>query len=203
MASDKAQTSDLLRAAAAFDEELARFGRLVEAARVGPLNSQKHLQRAARAFEEVGESEKHLGEAAQALVAALQAAREEQEVQAKALQGRAKEIEARTAVAADLLERYGAVGQKAGELNTLVLEIAAKKTNGSSEPDASTISALAALRARMGDVADTAAGLVSLAREADFDDIARQADSLRQQIIAVGQKVAAIERALAGRSTTG
>src|SRR6266566_9786708 len=203
MTSDKAQTSDLLRAAAAFDEELARFGRLVEAARTGPLNSQKHLQRAARAFEEVGESEKRLGETAQSLVAALQAARAEQEVQAKALQGRAKEIEARTAVAADLLERYGAVGQKAGELNTLVLELAAKKTNGSSEPDASIISALAALRARMGDVADTAAGLVSLAREADFDDIARQADSLRQQIIAVGQKVAAIERALAGRSTAG
>jgi len=53
----------------------------------------------------------------------------------------------------------------------------------------------------MGDVADSAAGLVGLAREADFDDIARQADSLRQQIIAVGQKVAAIERALAGRTT--
>jgi chromosome segregation ATPase len=199
MASEKLHTSKLLHAAAAFDEELARFGRLVEAARVGPLNSQKHLQRAARSFEEVGESEKRLGETAQALVAALQAAREEQEVQAKALQGRAKEIEARTAVAADLLQRYGQVGQKAGELNTLVLEIAAKKTNGSSEPDESIISSLAALRGRMGEVADSAAGLVSAAREADFDDIARQADSLRQQIVSVGQKVAAIERALGGR----
>ena len=200
MPSDKGHHSDLLQAAEAFDDELARFGRLVEAARVGPLNSQKHLQRAAHAFEQISESEKRLGETAQALVAALQGARQEQEKQALALQGRAQEIESRTAVAADLLQRYGAVGQKAGELNSLVLEIAAKKTNGSSEPDASVISSLAELRAKMGEVADGAAGLVAAARDADFDDIARQADSLRQQIVSVGQKVAAIERALAARS---
>jgi chromosome segregation ATPase len=200
---DKRATSELLEAAEAFDDELARFGRLVEAARTGPLNSQKHLQRAARAFEEIAESEKRLGETAQSLVAALQSARQRQEVQALALQGRAQEIEARTTVAADLLVRYGAVGQKAGELNAIVLEIAAKKTNGSSEPDATIVASLAELRGKMGEVADGAAGLVAAAREADFEDIARQADSLRQQIVSVGQKVAAIERALAARSAPG
>jgi hypothetical protein len=202
MSTAKPQTP-LLEAAAAFDDELARFGRLVEAARTGPLNSQKHLQRAAHAFEQVGESEKRLGETAQALVAALQGARQEQEKQAAALQGRAKEVEARTAVAADLLQRYGLVGQKAGELNSLVLDIAAKKTNGSSEPDEKIILSLADLRGKMVDIAENAAALVSAAREADFDDIARQADSLRQQIVAVSQKVAAIERALAPRSASG
>jgi len=200
---DKRATSELLEAAEAFDDELARFGKLVEAARTGPLNSQKHLQRAARAFEEIAESEKRLGETAQSLVAALQSARQRQEVQALALQGRAQEIEARTTVAADLLQRYGAVGQKAGELNAIVLEIAAKKTNGSSEPDATIVASLAELRGKMGEVADSAASLVAAAREADFDDIARQADSLRQQIVSVGQKVATIERALAARSSVG
>src|SRR6185295_1893078 len=97
---------------------------------------------AARAFEEIAESEKRLGETAQSLVAALQTARQKQEVQALALQGRAQEIEARTTIAADLLQRYGAVGQKAGELNAIVLEIAAKKTNGSSEPDATIVASL-------------------------------------------------------------
>jgi chromosome segregation ATPase len=188
--------SHLLTAAEAFDDELARFGRLVEAARTGPLNSQKHLQRAAHAFEQVGESERRLGETAQALVTALQDARQQQELQALALQGRAKEVEARTAVAADLLQRYGVVGQRAGELNALVLDIAAKKTNGSSEPDEALVAALAELRGKMGEIAESAGGLVSAAREADFDDIARQADSLRQQIVAVSQKVAAIEKAL-------
>jgi hypothetical protein len=203
MANEKRPTSELLAAAEAFDDELARFGRLVEVARTGPLNSQKNLQRAARGFEEIGESEKRLGEAAQALVAALQNARQKQELQAQALQGRAQEIEARTGIAANLLQGYAAVGQKAGELNSLVLEIAAKNANGSSVPDETVIHSLAELRAKMGDVAESAAGLVFTAREADFEDIARQADSLRQQILSVGNKVATIERALAARSVPG
>ena len=200
---EKQATSELMEAATAFDDELARFGRLVEAARTGPLNSQKHLQRAARAFEQLAESEQRLGVAAQTLVGALQIARQRQEAQAQAIQGRAREIEARTTVAAELLQRYGAVGQKAGELNALVLEIAAKKTNGSSEPDDAIVASLAKLRERMGEVADIAGGLVASAREADFEDIARQADSLRQQISSVGEKVAAIERALSARLTAG
>jgi hypothetical protein len=198
---EKQATSELMEAATAFDDELARFGRLVEAARTGPLNSQKHLQRAAHAFEQLAQSEQRLGEAAQTLVAALQTARQRQEAQAQAIQGRAREIEARTTIAAELLQQYGAVGQKAGELNALVLEITAKKTNGSTEPDDGVVASLAKLRGRMGEIADIAAGLVVSAREADFEDIARQADSLRQQIASVGQKVAAIERALSARSS--
>jgi len=42
--SEKRAPSDLLNAAQAFDDELAHFARLVEAARTGPLNSQKNLQ---------------------------------------------------------------------------------------------------------------------------------------------------------------
>src|SRR5260221_8052792 len=191
---EKQATSELMEAATAFDDELARFGRLVEAARTGPLNSQKHLQRAARAFEQLAESEQRLGVAAQTLVGALQTARQRQEAQAQAIQGRAREIEARTTVAAELLQRYGAVGQKAGELNALVLEIAAKKTNGSSEPDDAVIASLAKLRDRIGEVADIAAGLVASARAADFEDISRPTGSLRQQISTVGAKDAAVAR---------
>jgi hypothetical protein len=197
---DKRASSELLEAAQQFDDELARFGRLVEAARTGPLNSQKHLQRAAHAFEQLGESEKRLGETAHALVAALQSARQKQESQALAIQGRAQEIEARTVVAGELIRRYGEVGQMASELNTLVLEITAKNTNGTSSPDGSVVPLLAELRGRMNVVAESAAGLVTAAKSADFDDIAHQADSMRQQIVAVGGKVAAIERALASRS---
>src|SRR6266496_517697 len=111
--------SELVTAAEAFDDELARFARLAEAARKGPLNSQKSLQRAARAFQEISEAEKRLGEAAQTLVSALTEARQRQEQQALAIQGRAQEIEQRSGIAADLLQRYGAIGEKAAELNTL------------------------------------------------------------------------------------
>ena len=150
----------------------------------------------------MGEFEKRLGETAQTLVGALQSAKHKQEEQALVLQGRAEEIEKRSNIASDLLLRYGAVGEKAGEINALVLEIATKKANGTPEPDDAVVALLGQLRARMTEVADSAAALVAAAREADFDDIARQADSMRQQIVAVGGKVRDIERALAARSTT-
>jgi hypothetical protein len=192
------RASELMAAALAFDEELERFGRLAEAARQGPLNSQKNLERAARMFDDIGESEKRLGEVAQTLVTALNAARQKQESHAVAIQKRADLIEQRTAAAAVLLQQYAAMGEKAAELNQLALAIAAKSADGQRN-DAELLPALGELRARMGEVAENAKNLVVAAREADFDDIARQADSLRQQITAADQKVAAIEKSLAAR----
>jgi hypothetical protein len=197
MVIEKRAASELMAAALAFDEELESFGRLTEAARRGPLNSQKNLERAARMFDDIGESEKRLSQAAQTLVTALNAARQKQEAHALAIQERADLIEQRTAAAAGLLQRYGAMGGKASDLNQLALGIAAKHATGERSDDADLLPALGEMRARMADVADGAKSLTAAAREADFEDIARQADSLRQQIMAADDKVAAIEKGLA------
>src|SRR6266508_5561136 len=142
MSSEK-RASELVTAAEAFDDELARFARLTEAARKGPLNSQKNLQRAARAFQDISEADKRLGEAAQTLVSALTQARQRQDEQALAIQGRAQEIEQRSGIAAELLQRYGAIGEKAAELNTLVLSIAAQSSNGAPLPGVALLPARA------------------------------------------------------------
>jgi hypothetical protein len=201
MANDKGEASELMAAAAAFDEHLARFAHLAETARQGPLNSQKSLQRAARAFQEIGEAEKRLGVAAQELVAALTAARRTQEVQAQAIQERAQEIARRTAVAADLLKRYGAIGGKAAELNALVLDLAGKKTDGAAAGGGDVLPVLGQVRARLAEVQEGALELVAAAQEADFEDIAGEASSLREQVAAADVKIAAIERSLAARPT--
>jgi hypothetical protein len=198
MADDKAQASELLEAAATFDAQLARFAGLAQVAREGPLNSQKNLQRAARAFQEIGEAEKRLGMAAQELGAALAAARRTQETQAQAIQERAQEIARRTSVAADLLKRYGAIGEKAAELNSLVLDLAGKKLDGAAT-GGEVLPLLGQVRARLAEVLDGALELVAAAREADFEDIAGEADSLREQVAAADGKIAAIERTLAAR----
>jgi len=198
MANDKTQASELMAAAATFDAQLARFAELAEATRHAPLNSQKNLQRAARAFQEIGEAEKRLGVAAQELVAALTAARHTQETQAQAIQERAQEIARRTAVAADLLKRYGAIGEKAAELNALVLDLAGKKTDGGTV-GGEVLPLLGQVRARLGEVLERAHNLVAAAREADFEDIAGEAESLREQVTAADGKIASIERALAAR----
>jgi hypothetical protein len=200
MANDKVQASELMAAAAAFDEHLARFAHLAETARQGPLNSQKSLQRAARAFQEIGDAEKRLGVAAQELVAALTAARRSQEVQAQAIQERAQEIARRTAVAADLLKRYGAIGGKAAELNALVLDLAGKKADGA-PAGGEVLPVLGQVRARLAEVQEGALELVAAAQEADFEDIAGEATSLREQVAAADVKIAAIERSLASRPT--
>jgi hypothetical protein len=199
MGTEKRPISELVAAAQAFDDELAHFGRLAEPARKAPLNSQKNLQRVARTFLEIGEAENRLGEAAQNLMAALTAARQRQEQQAQALQTRAQEFEQRSAVAADLLKQYGSIGEQAAEINALVQGMAAKKVNGTPGADETLLPALRELRARMAKVAEGAQNLTTAAREADFDDIARQVDSLRQQIVAAEGKVASVERTLANR----
>ena len=197
MVTEKRAVSDLMAAALAFDEELEHFGKLAEAAHKGPLNSQKNLERAARMFDEIGASETRLGAAAQALVSTLNVARQKQESHAVAIQQRADLIEQRTTAVAALLQRYAALGEKAADLNQLAVGIAAKSTNGERVSDAELRPALGELRARMGEVAEGARSLTAAAREADFEDIARQADSLRQQITAADDKVAAIEKNLA------
>jgi hypothetical protein len=199
MVSTKRDASELIAAALAFDEELERFGRLAEAVRTGPLDSQKNLQRAAKMFDEIGESEKRLGHAAQSLVTALNAARQKQEAHASLIRERADLIEQRSATAADLLQRYGAMGEKASDLNQLALSIAAKCANARPAADSELARALGELRARLDEVAANAQSLTAAARDADFEDIARQADSLRQQITAANDKVAAIEKSLSER----
>jgi hypothetical protein len=187
-----------MAAAATFDAQLARFADLAETARQGPLNSQKNLQRAARAFQEIGEAEKRLGVAAQDLVGALTSARRTQETQAQAIQERAQEIARRTAVAADLLKRYGAIGEKAAELNALVLDLAGKRS-GDGAVSGEVLTLLGQVRARLAEVLERAHNLVAAAREADFEDIAGEAQSLREQVTAADGKIASIERSLAAR----
>ena len=53
------------------------------------------------------------------------------------------------------------------------------------------------LAQRMGEVADHAQGLLTAARDADFEDVARQAESLRQQLLAARNKVQLLHGSLA------
>ena len=199
MVTEKRAASDLMAAALAFDEALERFGKLAEAAGQGPLDSQENLQRAARMFDDIGASEKTLSQAAQTLVTALDSARQTQESHAAAIQRLAALIEERSSVAAGLLRRYGAMGEKAADLNRLALRIAARNANGGRTEDGELLPALGELRARMAEVADGAKSLTAAAQEADFEDIARQAESLREQIMAADDKVAGIEKSLTSR----
>jgi DNA repair exonuclease SbcCD ATPase subunit len=195
--------SPLLAAAQSFDAELERFAHLTEAAGHGHLGSQKALERAAETLKEIADCEEQIQTHARALMAALGSAREQQEKQAALASQRAEEVRERTAVYAELLERFKALGAEAAELNLMGQNLSARKREGATGTGAegTTGPELAAglrdLSQRMTEVAEHAQDLTTAAREADFEDVSRQAESLRQQLLAARNKVQLLHGSLA------
>jgi hypothetical protein len=191
MSEDKDDAPGLVAAAEAFDQELSRFGKLADAVLKAPLDSQKSIERAARALKEISESEGRLGSTAQALLAALDASRRRQEGQASALQARAYEIQARAEVANDLMRRYGALGEAAASVGELVKELAQRTRKPEGGFDTEELAGpVATLLDRMSDLAISAQTLSADAKKEQFDDLSRQADALRQQVLSARNKMA-------------
>jgi hypothetical protein len=200
---ERGEPSPLLAAAEAFDAELERFARLTEAAGHGNLGSQKALERAAETLKEIADCEEQMQAQARALMAALGAARDQQEKQAALAAQRAEEVRERTSVYGELLNRFQALGAEAAELNTMGQNLSARKregaaaTNAEMAKDPAIVDGLRDLSQRMSEVAEHAHGLMTAARDADFEDVARQAESLRQQLLAARNKVLLLHGSLA------
>lgn len=174
--------SDFLQAAEAFDSELEGFYRLVDATLRGPLNSVKHLERAANSLNQVADCEQRLSAASQVLSAAIANGHAQQLEQAQRLQERAQLISLRTSQFHQLMEGYRTLGAAATALNTATLEFGRKKKEAGAS--AELVQEFQSLQGQMLKVAQTAQELVEAARGAEFEDIARQIDAIRQQLVA-------------------
>jgi hypothetical protein len=194
------QPSSLVVAAESFDESLRRFSALGESLRRGALDSRQSLERAGEVLSEIAACEEELQVQAHALIAALGAAREAQETEAAQVQARAQEIQARTETYAAIRGRFEAIGDAAAGLNTLAQGLATRRGIADQTLRDSELPALLAqldeLRERMGSVAEAAAQLENDARGARFEDLARNADSLRQQLLAARNKIGLLREAL-------
>lgn len=196
---DKPPSSELSAAAEALDTQLRRFESLAEQLRKAPLNSEKSLEKASKLLRDVADQDKVLNEAVSALVAAVSNARNRQHQEAEAVNARALELEQRATAFKALLERYGALGQSAAELNQRMQEFAAQRGQAQSEEQqAALIGTLDALQERMVQVAEEAQAVTALADEQDFTDVGRQADSLRQQILSARNKLGLLRKGLGG-----
>jgi uncharacterized protein YoxC len=196
---DKSPTSELVAAAEALEAQLTRFESLSEQFRKAPLNSEKSLERASKLLRDVAEQDQQLNASVSALVAAVTATRDRQQKEAESVNARAQELQQRAETFKTLLERYGALGQSAAELNQRMQEFAAQRTKsqGTAEQNTELIGILDALDERMGQVADEAQAVAGLAEEQDFTDIGRQADSLRQQLLSARNKLNLLRKGLA------
>ena len=196
---EKSQESELVAAAQALDEGLERFEALSEQLKTAPLQSEKHLERASTTLKSLADMDDQLRQRVTALVGAISRVRDRQQAQAEAVHQRAQELQARTEVFKDLLVRYGNMGQSAGELNVQMQQFAQQRQAAKTpEENAALATTFQALQDRMAEVANEAQDLARAAEEKEFNDIARQADSLRQQLLSARNKMGLLQKSFSG-----
>jgi hypothetical protein len=178
----KPAKSELVAAAEAVEIELDRFEGIVgEALRAG-LDSQKALERAAETLKAVVAADQRISDRVNALVSAVHGARSRREERAQAVARRAQEIEARSRVFAHLMDTYRGIGASAGEVTQ-------RLAAAGGAPAAEREAALGRARDEVTELAGRAKALVDEANAASFNDVARSAEQLRQQLHAALNKV--------------
>jgi argininosuccinate lyase len=195
--------SGLTGSAAGLDAELKRYVELATAAVRVPLTSEKNIDRAARAIAEAAEAEKRVLAQVQALVEAITVAREAQQASTDALNTHATSVAQRRAELDGLLARFAQLGEVAKTMNAAIQKVAGYKQN---PYDASAAAAeteemkkaLSQVEEGMTTVATHAQQLGAEATERSFEDLARQAESLRQQVLAAKNRLSLLQKTLPG-----
>lgn len=173
--------SELVAATAAVEVELQRFEDATAAFRKVSLNSQKNLERATKALNELADADQQVVDSVQLLVKAIGSVRDRQMAQVEHIRLKAEEVKARSVVFQGLEEELRALGEAASTLSGKL-----KQTPDSSPP--------VELDLEMGELAGKAKALAERATSADFDDLSRVADGMRQQILAVRAKLKLITK---------
>ena len=174
----------LSEAALALDRELRRFEDLAGQASRMKLSTEKNVERATEALSRAAECQDRIFAHVRTLVAAVGDARQKQEADAAALISRAGQIAARRKEFAEVLQRMAGLGLMAKEVHDALQA-------GPSDFDG--------VQARMQGIADEAAEVSRLAHEKEMEDVYRQAEVLRQQIVAARNKVGLLGAAAKGR----
>jgi chromosome segregation ATPase len=185
--------SELVAAVAALDEELARVEQLAESAARVPLTSRRNLEKAARTTAEAATAQAKVGEHIATLMTALDGVRLRNEATVRTLQTRSDEIQAKSHELTALLERFESIGQEAREITAL-----AQGIGGDAAAEKPASERLNELETRLGGVADGARALWEQARDGGWSDVAGDADSLRQQVLAAKNKLGLLAKRLVG-----
>lgn len=180
----------LATAAEALEAELKRFEDLAETLAHERLDSEKNLRRAAQALVAIQGVDTRLAEHLASLVSAIGAARERQEASANLVRDRAEVIRQRSEALTELMQRWEALGQEAVEVTRVAQQAAdaGDDTNGDERPR-EVGAAFAQVDERLGNLAESAQGLARAAEQIEFQDLARQADGLRMQVLAARNKL--------------
>lgn len=179
----------LVEAVTTFDVELRRYEGLVHELAKAPLTSDKQATRAKKLLEECAESEQNLVGLLSGFVEAMRAAQTRQE---KAMADRvsgADRIEERITLRHELLARLAKLGEHARSASEPLAALVADRSEPLSK--AQLADSLREIGAQTEAIAAEADSLGADAQAAEWLDIARDADSLRQQLRAARKKLGA------------
>lgn len=174
------EPSPLVAAAAGLEAELAQLEAIVAAARRAPLDSQKHLQKAASTLGGMDRLETTLREALSRLVGAIGEAGGRQQAALEGLAECAHRLEARLAELRELEARREAFGDEATRVNQSIKALLAQGDPAAALPEA--------IR-ELGVVAQAGKALFAEAKARGFTDVAREADSVQQQLHGLRRKL--------------
>jgi hypothetical protein len=166
--------SQLVAAALAFDEQLAAYGRLAELLLKTPLATAKHLERVNQTLAEIAATEERLGQTGRALAEAVAAARDHQQQLAERMVAHVPEIARRNQELRDVVAELQQIGETTREINLAA---------------AGGTAAVLEVEERVAGLAARAEALAAKARAAGFDDVASQAHTVYQQLVALGRKL--------------
>lgn len=184
--------SPLKAAVQALDDELARFEALAEAAHRTPLTSERNLEKAATAINQAAESQQRVHGHIQALIDAISAARVKHDKTAEELVKTRDEVQARGERFQTQLGRFAALGKEAADISGFVRELGELK----GKPNGEVVAKLTEVQERMTKVVAGATELGKEAEHENMEDLARQCDSLKQQVQSALNKVTLLREKL-------
>jgi methyl-accepting chemotaxis protein len=191
-----AESSELVAAAMAIEEELHKFETLAEEVRTGPLRSQKNLEKMGKLLNSVADCDERMVAHMRSLLGVLNQWRDRQQTLAAEVNSRALELQERTKVYQSLMERFAALGQEAAALSGHMQGIASQTQQGQQMKAEEIISSLQTMNDRMTQVAESAESLASDAAAQDFTDVSRDAESLRQQLLSARNRANLLQQKL-------
>lgn len=197
MATSKTPLGPLASAAAALENELRQYEETSAELSKIALNSEKTLQRARKVLEECAAHQEKLALLLPAFAMAMQTAQAKQQECMDVTQRGTERIKGRFEERMALLERVAALGQQAQDINGPVAAVVDAEGERTA---AELLKTLEEVGARTEAVIAEATSVHEAAEGADWQDIARDTDSLRQQLQSARNKVLVAQRNVAARA---
>ncbi|MEO8905760.1 MAG: hypothetical protein ABI488_24750 [Polyangiaceae bacterium] len=178
MAKSEKNVPELVRAAEVLEDEIASLEALSKATRKIPLNSERNISRAAQELTDTAQFQERLAAGLQALSNAMAQLQERQQAALEPLAAFANETHARMQRLSEHMQAFGVLGTAAGEVSALLQA-------GSGEGS----ELVATVNEQLTALESGARVLLDAAREDDFPDVVREADSLKQRVAALRKKL--------------